>query len=259
MSMTVKQALEQVAHYLHNATSPFALRIVNDAGQYLHTMHPWRWASGQEHQITAVSGQSEYELPLNVRDVTRFVSASRSYIDVAQIPWEDLVRREQYGAASPGWYTVALRYDAGSVADDVGGQSDGIPRLVMRVWPSPAAEESITVLYRRGWTELRRDDDIIAMPDWVHPLFEMLLRAFALGIHDDKVGALHQRLDEITGNPMARIAPSSLYINTRSRDGSIDGVIGHISGGAGRAYSLAGQYGDSRVYPGIGSYTPPPR
>ncbi len=257
MSMTVKQALETVRHFLSGAEAPEGIQLVNDAGQYLHTLHTWRWASGQSYTLPVVAGQAEYVVPDNVRDVLKFLTGSRTYVDVCQVPWEELVRLEQHGAASPGWYTVALRYDAGSTPDDVEGTALGHPRPVLRVWPVPSTTEDVQMLYRRGWTDVRRDDDVIGLPDWMHPLFDALLRAFAKGRHEDDAGALHKRLDDITGSPGNRIPPSSLYINTRSRDGSLDGTFGPPRGGAARPFDRSPD--GSRAYPGVGVYVPPPR
>ena len=255
--MNVAQALAKVRHFLHDAVpEDGGLSIVNDTGEYMHTIHQWTWASGMEHPLAIVAGTKEYQLPENVRDVMGFVLPPRHFVDVAQTTWEELVRREQTSMGTSGWYTVALRYDSGTGDDSVSGNLDGHPRLVMRVWPAPSITGTMIVMYRRGWRQLRRDDDIIGIPDWMIGLFDMLLRAFALGYYEDDVAPLHQRLDEITGNLAMGVRPSAMFWNCMTRDGSVQDNVGPPMGGAGRQYQTC-DYGSSRVYPGRGTFILP--
>lgn len=255
--MNVATALATVRHFLHDAVpEDGGLSLVNDAGQYLHTAHQWNWASGQEHNLAVTAGVSEYTLPENVRDVLGFIVPNTGYMKVSQITWEELVMRESASVGGGGWHTVALRHDAGNSEDSVSGTLDGHPRLTMRVWPSISYTGTMKVLYRRGWRTLRRDDDVIGMPDWMLGLFNMFLRAFALGQYEDDVAALHTRLDEITGNVGMGVLPSALFWNCRTRDGSEQDNVGPPRGGAARQHDML-FHGASRAYPGEGTFILP--
>jgi hypothetical protein len=261
MAKRVDYWIRRASHFLHNADlGADGLQLVNDAGQYMLSLHEWQWCEGRSSEIELVEGTSEYAVPSDIIEVHFIVHNERTY-DVNHVDWADLVRRETISSPPSGWYTVALQSESGKTGDSVGGQNDGIPRTKIRLFPAPEADGTATIIYRRGWSDLRTPDDVVGIPAFMETLYEQILRAFAKGLHQDDTASLHVRLDAITGvkdgSGRWLVQPSSIFTNTKQSDGMRRARSTSPGVGAAGAQAYGSRQNNPRVYPGSAEYFPP--
>ncbi len=181
MSMIAKEAIGHVAHVLHSqegasvASQLTELGILNEAGEFLVSMHSWDWLVRPSAAMSTVASQSYVALPSNLASIVS-IEATDSYNNAVQLTSLDhLLALRTDTSAAAGW----LRYAAVLWAED----SSGIPQPRLELWPTPGTSESgvFSVIYRAGWTALTQDNDTIRIPSWMHGLYISIVRAIASG------------------------------------------------------------------------------
>lgn len=147
---------------------------------------------------------------------------------VASVPSDGVVRitAEYPGGADSDYFAVSVNGGAFSLAAPVDGTLGGAPRPRLDLWPTPASYEAnaFKAYYRGGWTRVRSDDDAIAIPEWLEPLYLQVLRATALGYERDAEGNVAARIEQLRS--------SRMYMDAMRRDGMVQPVLGPIQNGA---------------------------
>lgn len=335
MSLNVKEALEHVKHALSADRIPSigGLRILNDAGEYLCAMHPWRWLEGEQATLGLLPDTPYIWLPPDLVSINALVANDTVHANITLTTSSELARRRastintsfHYWAAmvfapmsqpkyqtvrfnsvpsdgdhcniSSGSTTVKFEYTTGNEQDtefvkyvrgttktevaqsfagkvedagylhihaqmvatdtvklfaDIGGSQDpdyvnfshaswnahisegtvfpgsdgGAPLPRLDLWPTPPArkDSAFVAYYRRGWNRLRHDDQAVAVPVWLEPLYLAIVRAVALGYERDAEGDVNARL--------APIRAGMLFGDMRRRDSLIQTDFGPMQNGA---------------------------
>lgn len=136
------------------------------------------------------------------------------------------ITAEYPGGADSDYFTVSVSGAGYTLAAAVDGTLGGAPRPRLDLWPTPASYEAnaFKAYYRGGWTRVRSDDDAIAIPEWLEPLYLQVLRATALGYERDAEGNVAARMEQIRS--------SRMYMDATRRDGLVQPVLGPLQNGA---------------------------
>lgn len=337
MTLTAQEALHHIRHALSSDKLPSvgALRIINDAGQYLTTMHAWKWLEGTQADLSLTANQDYIWLPDNVREVTAVVARNSVDAGITLTTTTEIARYRSHSVATAYHYWGALvfaqratprvyhrrmttlpgngnalsirdggstwnfrfdttgtgvdidrlsyfegatveaavenlvevinnspiavtaevvdsdefkvianvigapdsdyfSFDTGSVPTNgvptgqgiSGGTVGGAPRPRLDLYPTPAAtrQNAFIAYYRAGWNEVRSDNDVILVPDFIEPLYIQLLRAMALGYERDSEADVNQRL--------IALRRGGLFRDARDRDLQMQPTYGQMQNGA---------------------------
>lgn len=76
MTVTAREALDHIRHALSTDQMPAVggLRILNDAGQFLVSMHAWRWLEQAQSTLSLSAGQGHMWLPEDLREIVSLVA-----------------------------------------------------------------------------------------------------------------------------------------------------------------------------------------
>ena len=112
MALTAREALDHVRHALSSDKMPSigGLRILNDAGEYLVSMHPWRWLEGEQVSLSLLPDQPYVWLPENVHSINALVSADTINANVTLTTAQELARRRASTINTSFHYWAALVY-----------------------------------------------------------------------------------------------------------------------------------------------------
>ena len=338
MTLTAQEALHHIRHALSSDKLPSvgALRIINDAGQYLTTMHAWKWLEGTQADLSLTANQDYIWLPDNVREVTAIVARNSVDAGVTLTTTTEIARLRSHTVATAYHYWGALTFaqratprvyhrrlntvptngqlmsirdggdtwnfrmttnpsgvvdvdklsyfsgstleavtqsivaainnspiavhaevvdddefkiignvvgapdsdyfsfDTGSVSSAgipagegiTGGTVGGAPRPRLDLYPTPAGsrQNAFIAYYRAGWNEVRSDNDMILVPDYIEPLYIAILRAVALGYERDSEADVNQRL--------IGLRRGGLFRDARDRDLQMQPTYGQMQNGA---------------------------
>lgn len=198
-----------------------ALDILNDAGEYLCTMHSWKWLERGSATLDFVAGQDYVDLPDDFRDVISVVY-SQSLSD--RFEWVDQERMERVRQGiEPDWQYIGL---IENVAPATGGPA--VPRLALSPTPGGNITAALTIRYAAGWSQVGRDADVdttyLIVPEWCRSLMIRLCRIFAAALGEEDIAGLEERLEAIE---------SSKYLDRlKERDGAVQPELGVLEGGA---------------------------
>lgn len=112
MALTAREALDHVRHALSSDKMPSigGLRILNDAGEYLVSMHPWRWLEGEQVSLSLLPDQPYVWLPENVHSINALVSADTINANVTLTTAQEIARRRASTINTSFHYWAALVY-----------------------------------------------------------------------------------------------------------------------------------------------------
>jgi len=112
MALTAKEALDHVRHALSADKMPSlgGLRILNDAGEYLVNMHPWRWLEGEQVRLSLLPDQPYVWLPENVHSVNALVATDTVNANITFTTAAELARRRASVINTSFHYWAALVY-----------------------------------------------------------------------------------------------------------------------------------------------------
>lgn len=112
MALTAKEALDHVRHALSADKMPSlgGLRILNDAGEYLVNMHPWRWLEGEQVSLSLLPDQPFVWLPENVHSINGLVASDTINANVTFTTSSELARRRASTINTSFHYWAALVY-----------------------------------------------------------------------------------------------------------------------------------------------------
>jgi hypothetical protein len=221
MTMIATEALGHIEHAtgLQGLASPLTgLGILNEAGEFLVSMHSWDWLVRPSEALNTVASQSYIELPSDLAAIVSIEATDGLNNSVRLTSLDEILALRTDTNAVAGW----VRFAAVLWAEG----SDGVPAPRLELWPTPGSADTgvYTVIYRRGWATLSDDGDTIRIPSWMHGVYLSIVRAIAAGYEEHDEASKQQRLAEIQLGPE--------FMAAKQRDCSMQIDYGPIEGGA---------------------------
>jgi hypothetical protein len=202
MVLTLSTCAALVRHALRGRDLPPDLSpvtLVNLAGRWFVTAHPWTWLERPATGLDFVAGQTYCDLPTDFGElrsvevdnlVSRFNMTSSAVLNEMRTANVD---------ASGLVFWGSLVYGAGSATS--------APTVRLDIYPTPNANETdaLSLYYRAGWSELTNDSSAAQVPAFCEPAFVETIRAFARGyeyntLPDEmaalRMGAIREAVDQ---------------------------------------------------------------
>ena len=246
MAINFDSASSHIRHALGGdvSNSIDVYSIINDAGDYMASMHPWRWledtylmdSTSTEHWINLPTGFVELiaYAPRGIdsrRSALSGTAAAGYFYAVSQQELND--KREatttalgsygttEYALVEDGAFYFAIQYQYSNTA---------VPVARAEIFPTPingsgAASEhhsddcAFTIAYRMAWPQITTPSTVFIIPQWMEPLYLQCLRAVARGYEEEDGGTVSARLNEIANGPLFAVAVQrdSLFESTTLR------------------------------------------
>lgn len=223
MAFRVLDCFNAIKHELFGSLSKeiSPVSLINEAGEQITNMTDWRWLIRPSQQLSLVSGQNYVALPadFSVLIAVEFTNALPRSLEPASL--EEVLRwRTLFPGASQTSYKYSVGYALGA---------DGVPAPRLELNWTPGTEaNALTVWYVAGWTAVRAEMDVIAVPAWMRPLFMAVLRAVAAGYENGEQGSVTGRLLEIERGPIFQNAVRRDYAIQPNFGSILDGLEKHI-------------------------------
>lgn len=226
MSWTLAQLQRQVIHALHGSLPAEQLHItniVNEAGNYLFSMHDWRFRNSGEVTVDMKAGKSYIDLPAD------FGHPIQATINGFTTSFEFTTFRHIAELRSGAPLTSSIHFWGCVVwppRDKKLAHWQKTRPLPPRIelYPEIGDDGEIQVWYRRRWTDLFDLEDIADIPWYAEQLLIDLVRATATGYDLDYEGSRAERFTEILNGPVFAAA-------TRE-DGRLQPHFGVVCNGA---------------------------
>ncbi len=220
--LTLGDASQHVLYSLGLDSFPEHLsgaEIVNQAGRWLASVHPWKFLAGAETHIDFVANQDYALLPADTGEVLAIDRADGFHSSFEWTTQQGMVdlRTTTPVAATFHWWGVVV-YTASAT------DKKPAPRIDLYPTPTTSLPSALKVRYRRKWAEATKDSDPLYVPDYVEALLIQTAIAFGRGYVEEDVAPLDVRLSQILAGP--------LYAAAVAQDGRIQRDYGRISGGA---------------------------
>lgn len=222
MVLTASRCVDHIRHTLGNAIPSSAIdpmTIINQAGQFLCTMHEWKWLERQSATVGFTANQSYATLPTDLRDLisVQFTQGLVNRVRITSINEISRLRSHNIGVGLAMTWVSLVHKSATPAAN-----ANQAPVPILELYPTPVTTDAsaLTVYYRSGWIAPYSLDDnsTIGIPEYVEPLYIQILRAFARGYEEEDQGSLDARLAELYGGVLFRTAAE--------RDGAIQHQYG---------------------------------
>ena len=200
-------------------------RIIENAGMYLFSMHPWGWRRRPPVALDFIANQSWVTLPLDF-GLGKIVGVSMNdnvTYRVQTTTLSDVEFRRSTTILSPSFYYVAPAW-----APQETSTSAMVARL--EVYPTPTSEDigAMSLTYMAGWTPLTHGLHVANIPTEFDHLLIELVRAFAAYERTQD----HSHVDAVDQWPTT--------IRLKQADGSVQANLGYIMGGAGQSGQSSG-------------------
>lgn len=221
MSITLKNLSHQVEHAAGDQTGARVVPedVVNEAGEFLCTMHPWPWLDRPSTLLTPVDGQDWIDLPDDFAKLIGVESADRitTRIHLTSRAKVDQLRGIINGTTTD-WF-VAIEYPG----QENRREGPGRARLSVYAGNNLAESPSIRLHYRAKWRVLVRPEDVANVPDEMIPLLKRCVRAVSLGYTRESEGTVDERLSAVAESAMARLMFEHY--------GTVQPIVGQMRGG----------------------------
>ena len=227
MPLMLRQMIDEIEYFAGGTIDPRLdpLRIANDGGQYLHSMHEWSFQVRTPTSLDLMEDQPYIDLPRDFSKVISIDSTSTTSGIVLTSLEEVSINREN--SSSGGFqYYAALAYPEQTNRRE----GPGPPRLEIFPTPSATTRDAFTIQYRAGWIYLVEMIDAANVPPPFEALLLDVVRAHAdARVNNKSLGEalepversrLLKRLKQSDGLAQARFATS--------RGGQLQGTEGHV-------------------------------
>tara|TARA_R100000458_G_C8278389_1_gene254498 strand:- start:10761 stop:11564 length:804 start_codon:yes stop_codon:yes gene_type:complete len=234
MTLTFDTVTAHIRHTLGGdvAASNDLYAIINDAGDYMASMHPWRWLEDVDSSLTGADNVHWIALPTGFVELTGFAprgvdSQSSNLADAAKgvfysVSMQEINdKREQAGEAlnahtSTTYNTVPN--GAFYFAVNYTNSGTGVPQPRLELFPTPRTTANgndsfhgvddckLTVAYRMSWAQVTTPSSVFSLPQWMEPLYLQCVRAVARGYEEEDLATVNARLSEVANGPMFQVA-----------------------------------------------------
>ena len=197
--------------------------IVNDAGEWLLSVHRWNWNTPETTTIDTTVDVPYIAMPSDFADLIDIQATNNITSSVTPVTRAKLLEFRTNTVAVTNFtffYSVGFR------------KVSGVMSPVLELWPTPSASESdkFTILYCKGWTRVTDDDDVIEAPGYMEPLLKRVCRVFAQGVEEEQQGAQPgARVD--VDDLLSRVMAGPLWESATNQDASIQTDLGPMTGG----------------------------
>lgn len=152
--------------------------MVNDAGRYLISLHPWAFLERPVAQLDVVADQDYVELPadfdklIDVGDTDDYITNTTHLVPADRL---ERIRLNSIGGDHETYLALVWPTQASTAA------SPDRPRLA--IYPTPVADVTgrFWLNYYAGWIKLTNPGDVANIPAGIEHLLVELVRAFARG------------------------------------------------------------------------------
>ena len=112
MSLSAHDAIRHIEHTLASDSVPGvgAMRILNDAGQFLVNMHNWRWLESQQATLDLLKDTDYVWLPDNFRELVAVQTEDGINAGVQMTTQQQLLRLRSMSAANSYVYHAAVTH-----------------------------------------------------------------------------------------------------------------------------------------------------
>jgi len=112
MSLSAHDAIRHIEHTLASDSVPSvgAMRILNDAGQFLVNMHNWRWLESQQATLDLLADTDYVWLPDNFRELVAVQTEDGINAGVKMTTQQQLLRLRSMSAANSYVYHAAVTH-----------------------------------------------------------------------------------------------------------------------------------------------------
>lgn len=199
MSLTALDLLNEVRHASNSDQASeyqTQISIVNQALSCVNRMHPWDGMIRGPVDLAAVSGQNFVDLPADCREAIVIQTNSGN---TSWLTWTDLktiasfrTRELSPSPAIGGYYGAMARRDGPTG-----------PINVVEIYPKAAATQAdyFQLTYRKRIMPINKgtatDSTYMQTPDYMEDLIRRVVRAYAVGIEDEDMGEVENRLQAI--------------------------------------------------------------
>lgn len=213
-----------------NAGPLSALQYINQAGILLCNLYGWRWLNRAGTTLNFVAGQAYVDLPSDLLRLHTITPAALGE-EFVLLDFDRFIQNEKQGTQPSGYY--------GYVGTNVGTLNAVTLRLFLHPTPSANLTGALMLKYRAGWTEIASGDaagTLVAIPDFVEPLYLEMLRAVVYGYEENMNGGVDARVSAIKA--------SATYKSTVARDIDMVPYESPIPSMTGRSYEPNHTYND---------------
>ena len=112
MTVTAREALGHIQHALSTDQMPAVggLRILNDAGNFVVSMHPWRWLEQAQSTLSLTSGQDYMWLPEDLREIVALVATDGINAGIHLTTLQEVAQKRGTTISSSLEYWAALAW-----------------------------------------------------------------------------------------------------------------------------------------------------
>jgi hypothetical protein len=196
---------------------------VNQALDYVSSMHEWRGLVRSAVDLATVADQSYIDLPAACQKIISIQYSDGNWRAVQFVTQERLAEwrtTNQSSAAYSGTYIGATSWAVGTTG--------ATPRLDVYPNISSTSSDTFQITYRARLlmeaTDTAADTSVIDVPPYLESLVRSVVRVFAKGIEEEDDGSLWARLEELE--------MSTMLARIKVADGGLQPSIGRMIGGA---------------------------
>lgn len=196
--------------------------LVNDAGQYLVTLHDWPFLERSSVLLDLVGGQDHINLPPGLTQIDALEVVTTVTTSLVQTTLAVINRLRSDELTSPGAYHWAVEWPGQYVS------TEAVPGPRLALWPTPADDEAeaFRLTWSGGWRTLTQPDEVHTLPPAMEILLVEVIREMTIG-----------RTMELKGGPPAfarldGIENSAVLRNLKRSFGRVQGNLGQAEGGA---------------------------
>lgn len=222
MALKVQRCLTAIDHVLGDGPDARldTLSLVNEAGEHLVNLAPWRFLERQDVKLATVASQAYIEPPELMREIDAIQpTGGTTGLVMTNLEKIQALRAGSttYEAGSGEWYAaIALVQDVTT--------KEPKPRIELYPTPNASTADVFRMNGRAAWQEVSDPDDYIFVPGYAVPLMIHLCRLVAAAYEEHDLASLEDRLD--------RLRQSTVYLTCLSRDGALQTKgYGRIKGG----------------------------
>jgi hypothetical protein len=205
--------------------------IVNHAGRWFTSHHPWNWRIAPEVQISTVASQDYVDLPVDFGEMVAYQVISGLNYGIELTTPQIIADRRASSV------TISQNYYWGTISHPRRPDSKSpppAPRLELWPTPSTAVVDFMRLWYRTKWVELDETTDAADVPDYCEFALAMTCRAFASGLSEE-----YGNERDVTGE-LNKLVNGPIFQACKETDGMQQTDYGHLAGGA-----IQGQYSPS--------------
>ena len=198
-------------------------RVVNLAGRWFTTHHPWNWRIQPESILGSVSGETYIDLPVDFGEmIASQVVSGLNYGIQFTTPQVIADRRATTVTITQNYYLATIVHPGRPNSQD----APSPPRI--EVWPAFASTVAnfFRLWYRSKWTELDGTTDAANVPDYCEFALALTCKAFATGLYEEFVR------ERDVMSELSKLVKSEIFKTCKETDGAQQADYGYVTGGA---------------------------